>query len=195
MRALPFIQAPSEPKKRRCGTAATGILEIPELGGLTVGEASRISDLMAKEQSSFVRGARVADAIAKAEGISISEAFTIIENTIRGLPLEAEAEAIQLRHSTQIDEVTKVYNAFGQRNMAATVTAIVQCRLEMPEWTIEDTEQMPVALFNAIWKLAQDEQEAEDQEPAAPPDDATLGKRQRGRGSDPKPTGEPSLSI
>ena len=87
MPTLPFVQAPEAPTLRRLGTAASGILEMPVLGGLTVGESAVVSDLLAAEQSAFVKGAQIADAIAKAEEISISEAFSIIESAISGKAL------------------------------------------------------------------------------------------------------------
>ena len=68
---LPFIQAPAAPRKRIVGNADSGTLELPILGGLTVGEAAIMSDLLVSEQSSFVKGAQIADVIAKEENITL----------------------------------------------------------------------------------------------------------------------------
>jgi hypothetical protein len=165
-------------------------LELPVLGGLTVGESAVITDLLASEQSSFVAGARIADLIAKTEKISLAEAFAIIEAAVSGNPLEEKADAIRIRHAKQIEEVARIYAGAGQRNMAATVTALIRCRLGMEDWSIEDTNQMHRALFNAIWELAQDEQAAEDQPAAERPDEETLGKPPAANGKGKKPTGE-----
>jgi len=192
LKALPFVTAPAEPKSRRCGTAATGILEFPVYGGLTVGESALIAELMASEQSSFVHGARIADAIAKAESISISEAFNIIEGSVRGQELEPDAEAIRLRHAAQIEEVAKVYANAGKRNMTATVTALIRCRLHMTDWGPADTATLLEPLFLDIWALAEAEQLAEDVPAAEAPDDDLLGKPPEESGSAPKRTGRRS---
>ena len=194
MPTLPFVQAPEAPTLRRLGTAASGILEMPVLGGLTVGESAVVSELLAAEQSAFVKGAQIADAIAKAEEISISEAFSIIESAISGKALEAEAEAIRTRHAAQIEQVARVYASAGQRNMEATVTALIRCRCNLSDWAVEDTRQMHRALFNAIWALAQEEQEAEAM-PNEPPTEAELGKQQPVGGAGVKRTGRRSSTT
>lgn len=175
MRALPFLKAPVVLPKRRVGTPASGILEMPVYGGLTVGESATMAQLLAGHQSSFTKGAQIAEAISKQEGISLTEAFAIIESSIGGQELEEAAAAIRDRHSEAVLEVGRVYAEAGQRNMEATVTALLQSRCNMPEWTLEDTRVMPRALFNDIWDLAQDEIEAEDN-PSAPPTEEELGK-------------------
>lgn len=190
MASLPFITAPAPTTKRRLGNPQVGELEVEVRGGLTVGESATISELLAEEQSSFVRGAQIADAIATEEDITLSEAFSIVEKAISGQELEPKADAIRLKHADRINEVAKVYAAAGQRNLIATVTALVRSRCGLPNWSVEDTNGMATPLFDDFWQLAQDEQAAEDM-PSEPPSTEDLGKRRRGRGSDPKPTGEP----
>jgi hypothetical protein len=191
MSALPFVQAPAAPATRRLGTAASGILELPVLGGFTVGEAALMSQLLAKEQSAFVKGAQIADAIAKAEEISISEAFAIIESAIGSAPLEAKAEAIKTRHAAAIEEVARIYASSGQRNMEATVTALIACRCNLPDWSVDDTRSLHQALFQQIWALAQEEEKAEAR-PTNPPTEDELGKQQPANTSATKPTGKKS---
>lgn len=194
MSILPFLTPPAAQQKRKCGNAASGVLEMPVLGGLTVGESAVINELLASEQSAFVKGAQIADAIAKAEEISISEAFSIIESAISGRELEAEAEIIRTRHAAQIAEVARVYASAGQRNMEATVTAMIQCRCKLSDWGIQDTRQMHRALFNAIWALAQEEQEAEAM-PNDPPTEEELGKQRPADGAGAKRTGRKSSTT
>ena len=167
---------------------------MPTLGGLTVGESATIAELQANEQSSFVRGAQIADAIAKAEDISISEAFNIVEGAISGRQMEERAEEIRTRHAAQIQEVALVYAAAGQRNMEATVTALIRCRCGLPEWSVSDTRQMHRALFNAIWQLAQEEIDAEGL-PSEPPTEEELGKQLPAPGSASKRTGRRSSTT
>lgn len=194
MTSLPFVQAPDTPTMRRVGTPASGVLELPVLGGLTVGESASISELLANEQSSFVKGAQIADAIAKAEEISISEAFNIIEGAISGRQMEQRADEIRTRHAELIQEVAKVYASAGQRNMEATVTALIQCRCDLPQWSLADTRQMHRALFNGIWQLAQEESDAEAM-PSEPPTEEELGKQLPGSGGAAKRTGRRSSTT
>lgn len=191
MRTLPFVQAPAAPTKRRIGTPASGILEMPVLGGLTVGESALISELLASSQSAFVKGAQIADAISKAENISISEAFSIVESAISGKALEDEAERIRTSHAEQIEEVARIYASAGQRNMEATVTALIRTRCDQPDWGVEDTRTLHKVLFNGIWQLAQDEQQAEDTA-SEPPSDEELGKPRPASGAGTKRTGAAS---
>jgi hypothetical protein len=194
MPQLPFVQAPEAPTNRRLGTPASGILEMPVLGGLTVGESAVISELLANEQSSFVKGAQIADAIAKAEQISISEAFNIIEGAISGRQLEERAEEIRTKHAALIQEVAQVYASAGQRNMESTVTALIRCRCALPDWSVADTRQMHRALFNAIWQLAQEESDAEAM-PSEPPTEEELGKPPAADGAAAKRTGRRSSTT
>lgn len=195
MKSLPFVQKPAATATRRCGTPASGILEFPVLGGLTVGESAVITQLLTSEQSSFVKGAQMADVIAKSEKISLSEAFAVIEAAISGKQLEPDADLIRIRHAAEIEEVARVYAKAGQANMTASVTALIRCRLGMGEWELADTEQLHRALFNDIWQLAQDEQAAEDQPTASLPDEEVLGKPPAANGSSRKRTGSPSVTT
>ena len=147
---------------------------------------------MATEQSSFVQGARIADAIAKAENISISEAFNIIEQSVRGADLEPQADAIRIRYAAQIEDVARVYANAGKRNMTATVTALIRCRLNLPAWSLDDTATLLEPLFNDIWELAEFEQSAEDAPAPDAPDDDLLGKPPEESGSGMKRTGRRS---
>jgi hypothetical protein len=167
---------------------------MPVLGGLTVGESAVISELLANEQSSFVKGAQIADAIAKAEEISISEAFNIIEGAISGRQLEERAEEIRTKHAALIQEVAQVYASAGQRNMEATVSALIKCRCNLPDWSVADTRQMHRALFNAIWQLAQEESDAEAL-PSEPPTEEELGKPPAADGAAAKRTGRRSSTT
>lgn len=195
MISLPFVRPPKTRELRKLGNATSGVLEFPVLGGLTVGESALINELMANEQSAFVEGARIADGIAKAEGISLSEAFAIIEDAVRGRALEERAEEIRLHHAARIDALSRLYAAAGQKNMAATVTALIACRLEQPQWSLQDTKTLHRTLFDAIWALAQEEQEAEAQDPPAPPDEESLGKQPEDSGESRKRIGVKSAGT
>ena len=173
---LPFITPPAAPTTRRVGNDRCGILELEVRGGLTVGESATIAELLANEQSSFVRGAQIADAIAKEENLSLTESFQIIESAIGGRTLEPEADAIRLRHAERIDEVARVFALAGRRDREATVTALIRSRCNQPNWSLKDTQDLHQDLFNDLWELARDEQDAEDM-PSAPPSEEDLKKQ------------------
>lgn len=191
MPSLPFIQAPEAPVTRRVGNAASGILELPMYGGLTVGESAAVTEMLMSEQSAFVRGAQIADAISTAEGISLTEAFSVIEGSIVGRDLEDKAKELSTKYATEIQEVSAVYATAGQRNMEATVTALLRYRCNLPEWSLHDTRKLPKALFNDVWQVAQEETEAE-RTPAAPPSEEELGKQPAASGRGKKRTGSAS---
>lgn len=174
---LPFITPPAPHQKRRLGNAQVGVLEVEVRGGLTVGESAMISELLAQEQNAFVKGAQIADAIAKEESISLTEAFQVIEAAIGGRSLEPEADAIRIRHAERIADVGRIYAKAGQITQEATVTALVRSRCNLPNWGLEETRQMAKPLFDALWTLAQDEQDAEDL-PNNPPSEDDLKKPQ-----------------
>ena len=141
-----------------------------------MGESATIAELLAGEQSSFVRGAQIADAIATEESLSLTEAFQIIESAIGGRTLEPAADAIRLRHAERIDEVGRVFALAGRRDREATVTALIRSRCNQPQWSLAETQGLDQALFDDLWALARDEQAAEDM-PATPASEEDLKKQ------------------
>jgi hypothetical protein len=188
MSSLPFVVAPRQHPPRRVGTLDSGILEIPVLGGLTVNESDTISELLANDQSAFVKGAQLADAIATEESISISEAFAIVEQAINGTTLEKAAEKIRLRHASRIEQVVRCYSVAGQRTMEASITAIIRHRLNRPSWSMADTGTLARVLLTDIWQLIQDEQAAENL-PDNRPSEEELKKQRPANGRGRRPTG------
>lgn len=188
---LPFVCEPARSSTRRIGDERCGILEFTVRGGLTVGESATIAELLAGEQSSFVRGAQIADAIAKEESISLTEAFSICEKAISGVTLEPEADALRIKHADRIQQLAETYAKAGQRNMEASVTALICHRLDLPQWTIADTRKMDRVLFQGIWQLVLDEQAAEDM-PSKPVSEEDLGKPLPANGHSSKRTGKRS---
>lgn len=194
MSKLPFVVAPRTPELRRVGNEVTGVLEIPVLGGITVGEAAVTADLLANEQQAFVQGARIADAIAKEENITLSEAFHIVEAGAFGKELDSKADEIRTRNAERIEQVARIYANAGRRNMEATVTALLRCRLNLPDWGIEDTRTMHEVLFNGVLELAREEQDAENMT-SAPITEEDLKKQPPEATTPPKRTGRKSSTT
>ena len=174
MTSLPFIQPPAAPKMRRCGNDQTGILEFPILGGLTVGESQIISQLSGSQESSLAESARLAQQVAKVEGISLSEAFGVIEKALSGTLDDPKQIELVERHQEVIDRLRVFFAQQGIKTQTATVTALIRCRLNLPDW--DDLAHLPQALFDDIWNFAQSETAAEENEPSAPPTEEELGK-------------------
>lgn len=191
MPRLPFIQEPEASTTRRLGNPSSGVLEMPVYGGLTVGESAAVSEMLMQEQSAFVKGAQIADAISTAEGISLTEAFSIIENTISGKEMEPKSKDLSTRYAAEIHEVSTIYAKAGQTNMEATVTAMIRYRCDLADWSLHDTRSMHRQLFNDIWQLAQEETAAEQTE-VNPPTEEELGKPRAGSGRGRKRTGTAS---
>ena len=192
MTGLPYIKPPQTFPPRRIGNNASGILEVPVLGGLTVEESDTMAGLQADDVSPFVIEVETAAAMAAAEECSIMEAYKVVRDGTAGLPLDNPlAEAMRLRHARQIDEVAKLYNAAGSRTMTAGVTAIIRHRLGRPDWTVAETLRLPRQLRKGLWQLVTDEQDAEAL-PVEPVTEDDLKKPPVGDGSPSEPTGEPS---
>lgn len=191
MASLPFLVQPAPRRKIQIGNEQSGIVEVEVRGGLTVYESATISQLLASEQSAFVEGARMADHIAKEEGISLTEAFGVLESAVTGVNLDPATEQLRLKHADRIQQLIEVYSRAGQRNMEATVTALIRSRMHLPEWSIDDTRTMDRVLFNGLWKLAQEEQEAESL-PTERPTEEDLGKPPAVEGAAAKRTGRKS---
>lgn len=204
MSSLPFVVAPRQHQARRVGTLDSGILEIPILGGLTVAESAAISELLAGDVSAFVQGAQLADAMAQAEEITQAEAFAIVEQVMSGIRLDGKAEQIRLRFAQRLEDLAKVYAATGDRNIRASVTAVIRHRIGPVDWIMPD--DFPRVLLQDIWQLVVDEQAAENLPANRPTDDElkklppVSGKRraQTGKASSggfAMPTQEPSAAI
>ncbi len=189
--SLPFLQAPAKVSKRVVGNEASGTLEVPVLGGLTVAESATIQELLAKDQSTFVKAAQIADAIAKAEGVTLVEAFELVEAAVAGRELEPEAMAMKLRHAARMEEMGQVLRSAGERTRQATVTALIRHRLGMAEWGMEDTQGLHRKLFDELYRLAEDETVTEDL-PSKPRTEEELGKPQAGDGARRRGTGKRS---
>ena len=98
---------------------------------------------------------------------------------------------MRLKHSARIEEVARIYTASGQRNMEAGVTALIRCRLNQPDWSLEDTRGLHRRLFNDIYDLLSEEQEAETSD-SAPPTEEELGKQPEATETEKASTGKKS---
>lgn len=178
---------------RRIGTPATGILDIPILGFLTVQEEDTITELTSEDDSVFVTAAKIAEQIALAEStedhpVSIAETFAIVEASVSRQPLEPDAEAIRLRHAAQIERVAQLVASVGARRSTATATAIIRHRLNQPSWTVQQTRELPALLRQELSAIADAEQNPH-REAVQPPSEEDLKKLPPVSGKRSKQTG------
>jgi hypothetical protein len=191
VQALPFLKAPTAPTTRDVGTAESGILRFPVLGGLTVQESIVIDELLAQRPNAFVEAAKVATTISTAESITAVEAFTVIERAVGVQELEPEAQALRLKYADQINHVISIFSASNQHTTEAAVTALIRCRLDRPSWSVDDTRTLHRRLLKDIYDLYLDELDAENN-PTSPVSEEELGKPQPASGRRPKRTGPKS---
>ena len=187
---LPYA-VPPQPQQphRRIGTPASGMLDVPILGGIAVKEAKTVEALLANQRSTFVVEASVAEEIATAENITILEAYSIVTEAARGRELtDPRAKEIALRYAEQINSITRAYSEIGGETMEAWAVAMIRHRLGQPDCTLADVRAMPRVLLQGLWGVVVDEQDAEKQ-PSEPVTEADLKKLPPADGDDPLPIG------
>lgn len=180
---LPFVVAPPKRKTQRIGSKETGILELPVLGSLQVGEVITVSDLTGETDAAVVVAAKLAQRISAEQDITILEAFALVEGAAVGREMSEQQEAIKLRYLPEIAELTKTYIQRGRERMLASVTALIRHRLERPEWGMEQTMTLPQPLMDALFGFFEQERTAAEPDSAAPPSEEEIKKQPPGTGS------------
>lgn len=187
---LPYVQPPAV-ATRRIGNEHSGVIEMGIRGGLTVKESRMISAMLAEQESALVAGAKLADAIATAENITITEAFDIVQAAVRSAELETEARAIMLRHASDIAKIANLLQSSNELPDEATVTTLIRTRCNRPDWSRDDTLTLDGAIFRGILDFAAEEQAAENM-PASPPTEDELKKPPQDSAETPKRRGTKS---
>lgn len=201
--ALPFKVSPSA-TTREVGTPAVGVLVFPVHGSLLWAERDALRQLDEREDP-FAAVAKLALAIAEAEGMEPVQAFQFVEKVLgsgigaslpAGHGLSAEDQAIRLRHLDALRAFVTGAMGRGVRRQVALVTAGIRCRLQGCEgWTDADTQRLPEALIEAIAEFMASEEAAATEAKARTTAELAeaLGKSLPAPTSDPpSPTGEPS---
>jgi hypothetical protein len=183
---LPYVQPPAA-ATRRIGNEHSGIIEMGIRGGLTVTESRMISAMLAEHESALVASAKLADAIATAENITITEAFDIVQAAVRG----AELETIMLRHASDIARIANLLQSSNDLPDEATVTTLIRTRCNRPDWSHADTLGLDGAIFRGILDFAAEEQAAENM-PASRPTEDELKKPPQDSAETPKRRGTKS---
>ena len=190
--SLPFITPPAPAEKRIIGNKKVGELEIEVFGGLTTAEMEMIEELASGSKSAHVAAAQLSKKISDAEVVettnekgekskkklSLVESYLIVNNAMFNKDQAPGGDVIALKYSSDIEEIMRILTMTGQRRIVASVTALIRCRLDRPNWTIEDTRKQPWELIQAIYDLIKEEQASEEEESVNPPTEQELGKQQ-----------------
>lgn len=200
--AIQFVTPPRAREKKIVGNKICGEIEIETYGGLTTDEVDTVSRLTRETTSAYVMAAELSQKIASAELIkeegkeprhpSLVEAYNIVTDSIFGISsTDKDAKEIALKYARDIEEVANAYAAQEMRRKVATVTAIIQHRLD-PTHTIQDTKKFLIELTDAIYALANSDQADESKNKANPPSEEDLGKLQEENGKTTQLTGQKS---
>ncbi|MBD2005615.1 MULTISPECIES: hypothetical protein [Cyanophyceae] len=216
MKKLPFKITPKQNTKL-VGDEASGVLEIPVLGGLKVGEQIAVDEAIRSLPNTFAEASRLAVKVdAEQELGDLLFAFDIVatpsweeyqkeeieilqsegklspkEAQKRQSELEAKAKIFRqcrIRYAPDILALNANSEQAGRAKQLAAVSAILAHRVD-DSWTTEDSKDLSDALFQKIWEFAQDEMtgEAEPEKPTA----ETVGKQLEEKSENPS-TGESS---
>jgi len=186
---LPFVVAPAKPKTKRIGSKATGILELPVLRSLQVAEVIAVSDLTTDQDPAVVVAAKLAQRISAEQHITITEAYSLVESAALGHELSAEQEALRIEYLAEISELTRCWIQRGRDRMLASVTALIRCRLDRPDWSMDDTGRLPQALMEGLFAFFEEERQAAEEPNGAPPSEEEIKKQPPGTGSQPASIG------
>ena len=172
---LPFLHKPAEPKVKLCGNEASGVLEFPIYGGLTVGESHTIEQMTVTDQPKLVKAAQFSEVVAKRAGITRTEAYDLVQRAVGMQELSEDEEKIMSAYEKEINEQRLFFHGLNVRSNNAQVIALVRCRLGLPDWN--DLANMHKALYDDILELAEEEIAAENMPAATPPTEEELGKQ------------------
>lgn len=165
--SIPWQQAP-EPTQtvKRIGTAATGILEVPILGGITTDEDTEYALLLADLPSALEAAARLAEAMHVQHSITRVEAYNVIQGHLAGIEPEAAAQELILQHAAEMEDIKRQWVREFQSRRIAAVTALLRVRLGATDETIATVRKRPRRLVEALYGIWQDEQAAEAVDPS-----------------------------
>ena len=203
MQSLPFKVSPAT-STREVGSPSVGVLVFPVHGSLLWAERDALRQLDEREDP-FSAVAKLALAIAEAEGLEPVQAFGVVERILgsgigaslpAGHKLSTEDQAIRLRHLERIRAFVTSAMGRGVRRQVALVTAGIRCRLQgCEDWSEVDTQRLPEALIEAVAEFMASEESAGMEAKARTTAELAeaLGKSLPEPTADPpSPTGQPS---
>lgn len=146
-RKLPFVVQPRfEPIKASVGTEASGVIEIPRLGYLTVAEKAFVQTAMSGD-SGLSGIYALSSRIARTSGKTQAVVFKDIAEGSEGYLAEYEAE---------IADATAAMGAFQEKQMIIQATCLLIMRID-EKWTVEDSLELHPDILEGLVELYSDE--------------------------------------
>ena len=162
MAKLPFKTAP-QTELRLIGNEATGTLEFPVIGDLTVREQAYINQFLSAN-STFIEIARIANKVAKAAKIQpvAAHRFTTkcVTHSMTGEgTFDEKEENLKIKFAREIEELTQHLLQAQWERQLITATSLIRHRLEgMQDFDIEDARDLSQQLLIEIYSFALMEQ-------------------------------------
>ncbi len=148
-KGLPFVVQPRlEPVIERVGTEDSGIIEIRRQGYLSVAEKTMV-DQASKELSDQGELIAAVREIAKAENLSMSAVFDILQNPAENAPLVE-------KYALEIATASGAAKSQDDKIRIIAATALLICRID-PAWTVEESMGLHPDLLVGLHRLYLDE--------------------------------------
>ena len=137
----------------RIGNAASGIIEVPRLGGITTDEDTDYAILQADQPSTLEAAARLADAFHVQHSITRVEAYEIIQNHLAGITQEPAALEIVLIHATELESIKREWLREYQTRRLAAGVALLRHRCGITDATIDSLRKQPAVFSEGLYAL------------------------------------------
>ena len=179
---LPFVTAPAKATKKQIGNEVIGIVEIPVLSSLKIGEVLTTTALLegtdAEGSKALVQVTRLAQRISSEQKMSITEAFSAIEASLLAENVSNEQQELKAQYLEEFIELSQAYSSQGQTRILASVTSLIRHRLKRPGWTVEQTRELPSELVDELFQFYESERLSGDPISGAPRTEEDLKKSQ-----------------
>jgi len=180
--SLPFVTAPVKATKQQIGNYAIGIVELPVLSSLKVGEVITTNALLegtdAEGGKALIQVTRLAQRISTEQKMSITEAFSAIEASLLSQEISEDQHQLKALYLEEFVELSQTYSTQGQTRIIASVTSLIRHRLKRPDWTMAQTRDLPNELVESLFQFYESERLSGDPIDGAPRTEEELKKLQ-----------------
>ncbi|MDP6197439.1 MAG: hypothetical protein QGG29_08710 [Prochlorococcaceae cyanobacterium ETNP18_MAG_17] len=180
--SLPFVTAPAKATKQQIGNDVIGIVELPVLSSLKIGEVITTNALLegtdAEGGKALIQVTRLAQRISTERKMSITEAFSAIEASLLSQEISEDQHQLKALYLEEFVELSQTYSTQGQTRIIASVTSLIRHRLKRPDWTMEQTRDLPNDLVDSLFQFYERERLSGDPIDGAPRTEEELKKSQ-----------------
>ncbi|MCP4848503.1 MAG: hypothetical protein GY899_11215 [Verrucomicrobiaceae bacterium] len=156
---LPFLTAPPEPRKQKVGNESIGILELPVWSSLLMGEIITTEELMADSNvnAPLVLLSQLAEKVALEAGITLVEAFSVMEDASVGIEMDTRGSELKARYIEEVTEISEALHSNGRSRLLSSVTSLIRHRLGRDDWKLQDTKRLSGDLVNELYAFYEQE--------------------------------------